>query len=106
MTAVRAAEKYFWLSWPVTATPAAMISSAITPEARPIRAGTPVRADTRPRNRGPAPSRQAAAWARPAPMIQAAALDISTQMNNQPGERLPAAGGHRADRVGHDHRRE
>ena len=51
--------------------------------------GTPVRGEIRPRARGPAPSMQAAAWARPAPMIQAEPLASSTQMNTralaQPG---------------------
>ena len=50
----------------------------------PITTGTPDRGEIRPSTRGPAPSRQAAACARPAPMIQAEPLASSTQMNTAP----------------------
>ena len=43
--------------------------------------GTPLRGEIRPSTRGPAPSRHAAACARPAPKIHAAPLAARTQMN-------------------------
>ncbi len=43
--------------------------------------GTPLRGEIRPSTRGPAPSRHAAAWARPEPMIHAEPLATRTQMN-------------------------
>ena len=49
--------------------------------------GTPLRAEIRPSTGGPAPSRQAAACARPAPMIHAEPLASSTQTKS----RAPAA---------------
>jgi hypothetical protein len=50
--------------------------------------GTPLCGEIRPSDRGPPPSRQAAACMRQAPMIQAEPLETSTQMNS-PALRTP-----------------
>jgi hypothetical protein len=71
MDTVGAAEKYFWPSPRVTHRLATIAASDTAPDTRPITTGTPVRVEILPSTRGPAPSMQAAAWARPAPMIQA-----------------------------------
>ena len=78
---VSAAEKYFCPSPDVSARPATTASSETPPDTSPITTGTPLRAEIRPSAGGPAPSRQAAAWARPAPMIQAEPLASSTHTN-------------------------
>jgi hypothetical protein len=83
METVRAAEKYFWPSPLVIQRLATIAASDTAPDTSPMTTGTPVRGEIRPSARGPAPSMQAAAWARPAPMIQAEPLASRTQMNTR-----------------------
>src|SRR5664279_3559409 len=80
---VSAAEKYFWPSPPVNQTSSAMAASDTAPDTSAITTGTPERGEILPKTRGPAPSRQAAAWARPAPMIHAEPLASSAHTNIQ-----------------------
>src|SRR5690349_6648082 len=57
------------------------IAEAKIPDSRLTAIGVPHRPEKIPSSRGPAPSYEATAWARSAPMIQVVPLDSSAQMN-------------------------